>query len=59
MREAVVAHPELRELFAGLLSVDKVRTFKPSPAVYQVAAESSGLEKSTPPISKYRISSPG
>jgi len=46
MLEAVVEHAGLKQAFAALLSVDKVRTYKPSPAVYQLAADSLNLKKS-------------
>jgi 2-haloacid dehalogenase len=46
MLAAVVEHAGLKQAFATLLSVDEVRTYKPSPAVYQLALEFLNLEKS-------------
>jgi 2-haloacid dehalogenase len=46
MLEAVVEHAGLKMAFATLISVDKVRTYKPSPAVYQLAVEALRLKKS-------------
>lgn len=46
MLEAVVEHAGLKQVFAALLSVDKVRTYKPHPAVYQLAVEALKLKKS-------------
>jgi 2-haloacid dehalogenase len=46
MLEAVVGHAGLSKTFAALLSVDSVKTYKPSPVVYQLAVEKTGLEKS-------------
>jgi 2-haloacid dehalogenase len=45
MLEAVVEHAGLKQAFAPLLSVDKVKTYKPSPIVYQLAVESLNLKK--------------
>jgi 2-haloacid dehalogenase len=45
MLEAVVEHAGLKQAFAALLSVDKVKTYKPSPIVYQLAVESLNLKK--------------
>jgi len=45
MLEAVVENAGLRQAFATLLSVDKVRTYKPRPAVYQLAVEALKLKK--------------
>jgi len=45
MLEGVVEHAGLKPAFAALLSVDKVKTYKPSPAVYQLAVESLNLKK--------------
>jgi 2-haloacid dehalogenase len=45
MLEAVVEHAGLKQAFATLLSVDKVRTYKPRPAVYQLAVEALNLKK--------------
>ena len=45
MLEAVVEHARLTSLFAALLSVDRVKTYKPSPAVYQLAVEALMLSK--------------
>jgi len=39
MLEYVVAHNRLDRTFAAVLSVDKVKTYKPSPCVYQMAVE--------------------
>jgi 2-haloacid dehalogenase len=46
MLEAVVEHAGLKPALATLLSVDKVKTYKPSPIVYQLAVESLNLKKS-------------
>jgi 2-haloacid dehalogenase len=46
MLEAVFEHAGLKMAFATLISVDKVRTYKPSPAVYQLAVEALKLKKS-------------
>ena len=46
MLEAVVEHAGLTRTFATLMSVDTVRTYKPSPTVYQLAVEALELEKS-------------
>jgi 2-haloacid dehalogenase len=46
MLEAVVEHAGLKPAIATLLSVDKVRTYKPSPTVYQMAVEALRLKKS-------------
>ena len=46
MLEAVVEHAGLTRTFATLMSVDTVRTYKPSPAVYQLAVEALKLKKS-------------
>ena len=46
MLEAVVEHARLRQVFPTLLSVDTVRTYKPSPAVYQLAVNALECEKS-------------
>ena len=45
MLEAVVEHAGLKQAIATLLSVDKVRTYKPSPTVYQLAVEALKLKK--------------
>jgi 2-haloacid dehalogenase len=45
MLEAVVEHAGLRQAFATLLSVDKVKTYKPRSTVYQLAVEWSNLER--------------
>jgi 2-haloacid dehalogenase len=45
MLEAVVEHAELKQTIATLLSVDKARTYKPSPTVYQLAVEELKLKK--------------
>jgi 2-haloacid dehalogenase len=45
MLEAVVAHAGLKPAFAALLSVDQVKTYKPNPIVYQLAADSLNLQK--------------
>lgn len=45
MLEAVVEHSELKPVFEILLSVDKVKTYKPSPAVYQIAVDALKLKK--------------
>ena len=46
MLEAVVEHAGLTRTFATLMSADTVRTYKPSPTVYQLAVEALELEKS-------------
>lgn len=46
MLEAVVEHAGLKPAFAALLSVDKVKTYKPSPNVYELAVELLNLKKS-------------
>ena len=46
MLEAVFEHAGLKMAFATLISVDKVRTYKPNPAVYQLAVEALKLKKS-------------
>jgi 2-haloacid dehalogenase len=46
MLEAVVEHAGLKQAFAILLSVDRVKTYKPSPIVYQLAVDSLNLKKS-------------
>jgi 2-haloacid dehalogenase len=43
MLEAALTHAGLRQRFAHVLSVDSVRTFKPAPAVYQLACDAFGL----------------
>ena len=45
MLQAVVEHAGLRRAFPTLLSVDHVRTYKPSPAVYELAVNALGLRK--------------
>lgn len=45
MLEAVVEHARLKNEFDILLSVDKVKTYKPSPAVYQLAVEALKMKK--------------
>jgi len=45
MLAAVVEHAGLTQLFAELLSVDRVRTYKPSPAVYQLAVDELTLQR--------------
>jgi 2-haloacid dehalogenase len=45
MLDAVVTHAGLKPAFAALLSVDQVKTYKPNPIVYQLAADSLNLEK--------------
>lgn len=45
MLEAVVEHAGLKQAVATVLSVDKVRTYKPSPTVYQLAVEALKLKK--------------
>ena len=46
MLEAVAEHAGLKQAFAILLSVDRVKTYKPSPIVYQLAVDSLNLKKS-------------
>lgn len=45
MLQAVVAHNRLQEVFAYILSVDPLRTFKPNPVVYALAPEQLGTAK--------------
>jgi 2-haloacid dehalogenase len=45
MLEAVVANAGLQKMFAGVLSVDAVRIYKPNPAVYQIALRKASLLK--------------
>ena len=45
MLAAVVEHSGLKDAFAHVLSVDAVRIYKPSPAVYQLAATKLKLER--------------
>ncbi len=45
MLEAVVAQAGLKPAFDALLSVDQVKTYKPNPLVYQLAADSLNLQK--------------
>jgi len=46
MLEAVVKSAGLSKAFAALLSVDAVKTYKPSPRVYELAVKETRLEKS-------------
>jgi 2-haloacid dehalogenase len=46
MLAAVVEHAGLMQAFAAVLSVDEVRTYKPNPAVYQLALKFLNLKKS-------------
>ena len=41
----LVEHAGLRDVFAHVLSVDSVKIYKPSPAVYQLAATRTKLER--------------
>lgn len=45
MLDAVVEHAGLKQAIPTLLSVDKVKTYKPSPAVYELAVEALELKK--------------
>ena len=45
MLKAVVENAGLGQAFSFLLSVDKVKTYKPSPTVYQLAVEALRLKK--------------
>ena len=45
MLEAVIEHAGLKPSFAAVLSVDLVKTYKPNPVVYQLAADSLNCEK--------------
>ena len=45
MLSAVVEHAGLADVFTHVLSVDTVKIFKPSPAVYQLAATRTKLER--------------
>jgi 2-haloacid dehalogenase len=42
--EAQLAYAELRDCFDQVISADEVRSFKPAPAVYQLAAKRLGVE---------------
>jgi 2-haloacid dehalogenase len=44
MLAAVVENAGLSRSFSGIISVDQVRIFKPSPRVYQLAADHFGLD---------------
>lgn len=46
MLQAVVEHAGLTAAFSALLSVDEVKTYKPSPAVYELALRALRLERS-------------
>jgi 2-haloacid dehalogenase len=46
MLEAVVEHAGLKPLFTALLSVDRVKTYKPNPRVYELAVDELKLKKS-------------
>ncbi len=46
MLKAVVESAGLKGVFSDVLSVDEVKTYKPSPAAYQLAARKLGLDKS-------------
>jgi 2-haloacid dehalogenase len=46
MLQAVVEHAGLTAAFSVLLSVDEVKTYKPSPAVYELAPRALRLERS-------------
>ena len=43
--ESLFRHAEIMDLFDLIVSVDEVRTFKPSPEVYQLLTEKCGGEK--------------
>ena len=45
MLSAVVEHAGLKDAFEHVLSVQSVKTYKPSPAVYQLAATRTKLER--------------
>jgi 2-haloacid dehalogenase len=45
MLAAVVEHAGLKSAFTQVLSVDAVKIYKPSPAVYQLAATKLKLER--------------
>jgi 2-haloacid dehalogenase len=45
MLNAVVAHNGLGQYFSAVLSVDPVRTFKPSPDVYRIAVDKLGVAR--------------
>jgi 2-haloacid dehalogenase len=45
MLSAVVEHAGLAEVFSHVLSVDAAKIYKPSPAVYQLAATRTKLER--------------
>jgi 2-haloacid dehalogenase len=46
MLEAVVRNAGLTDAFAGIISVDAVKIFKPSPRLYEFAIKTLGVEKS-------------
>ena len=45
MLQPLAQNAGLAELFSGLLSVDAVKVYKPSPLVYQLAVEKTGFDK--------------
>lgn len=45
MLKAVVASAGLEGIFAHILSVDEVKTYKPAPVVYQLAVKKLGVDK--------------
>jgi 2-haloacid dehalogenase len=45
MLSEVIAHAGLSERFAQVISVDEVRIYKPSPRVYELAADKLGIPK--------------
>lgn len=47
MLKPLVKNAGLDGAFSGLLSVDAVKVYKPSPRVYELAVKETGLEKST------------
>lgn len=45
MLQDVVENAGLKEVFSRIISVDEVRTYKPNPAVYQLAVKKMAVEK--------------
>ncbi|GIX47124.1 MAG: haloacid dehalogenase [Candidatus Tectimicrobiota bacterium] len=45
MLQAVIAHNRLQEIFTQVLSADAVRTYKPHPAVYELAPRHLSIPK--------------
>jgi 2-haloacid dehalogenase len=45
MLQAVIQHNQLQDVFAQVLSVDPLKTFKPNPLVYELAPHHLGVGK--------------